>query len=61
MSVRLLFTYILIILTMLIQKVLHHIQIAEPVTSRRQALVKTIINADKHSNLFRLTKTHGRN
>ena len=32
---------------MLIQQVLHYIKNAEPATSRREALVQTVINADK--------------
>ena len=32
---------------LILQQVLNHIKSAEPDTSRRQALVQTIINADK--------------
>ena len=32
---------------MLLLQVLHHVKSAEPDTSHRQALVQTIINADK--------------
>ena len=40
-----------IIIIMLIQQVLHHIIFAEPSTSRRQALIQTVTNAEKQAKI----------